>query len=145
MTETTGNPGTVVLAAANGFLGRSLAKALKAQGYRVVGLVRHGREADAPGCDALRVWDGRTLGDWAQALDGAAAVVNLAGRTVDCIKTPENRRQILESRVDSVRVIGQACRAVPTPPPVWLQAGTAHIIGDPIPEDTLCDDDTPPP
>lgn len=49
---------------------------------------------------------------------GAAAVVNLVGRSVDCRKTPENKRIILESRVGSCRVLGEAMRQVKEPPPV---------------------------
>ena len=89
-------------------------------------------------------WDGKTLGDWASTLDGAAGLVNLVGKSVDCRKTPGNVREITDSRVDSCRVLGEACRGVNNPPPVWLQCATAHIVGDPMPPDTLCDDTTPP-
>ncbi len=83
-----------------------------------------------------RFWDGRTLhpekkGDWAESLDGADAVVNLAGRTVNCIKTPDHCDEILRSRVESTRVLGEAMRSVSNPPPVWVQMSTAHLYGDP--------------
>lgn len=58
-------------------------------------------------------------------------MVNLAGRSVDCIKTPEHQDEILRSRVESTRVLGLAVRAIDQPPPVWVQMGTAHIYGDP--------------
>ena len=85
---------------------------------------------------AHTLWDGRTLndptlGDWASVLDGADAIVNLAGRTVNCIKTPDHQDEILRSRVESTRVLGAAMRAVSAPPPVWVQVSTAHIYGDP--------------
>jgi uncharacterized protein (TIGR01777 family) len=90
------------------------------------------------------VWDAKSLGEWSACLDGATAVVNLVGRSVDCRKTEENKRVILESRVQSCRVLGQAMSTVSRPPPVWIQSATAHIVGDPDPPDTICDETTPP-
>lgn len=78
-----------------------------------------------------RYWDGRNVGDWREELDGATAVVNLAGRSVDCIKTPDHQDEIYRSRVESTRCLGQAMRSLNQPPPVWVQMGTAHIYGDP--------------
>ncbi len=72
-------------------------------------------------------WDGRTLGPWSREVEGADAVVNLAGRSVNCRYTPENRRLILGSRVDSVRIVGESIAAAKRPPKVWLQASTATI------------------
>lgn len=72
-------------------------------------------------------WDGRTLGEWAAEIDGADVVVNLAGRSVNCRYTEENLKLMLDSRVDSTRVIGEAIAAAKSPPRVWLQASTATI------------------
>lgn len=83
-------------------------------------------------------WNGRTAGDWASCLEGSDAVVNLAGRTVDCIKTPDHRDEILRSRVESTAAIGRALRKLDRPPGVWVQMGTAHIYGDP--PTAVCDE-----
>jgi len=72
-------------------------------------------------------WDARTLGAWASEIDGADVVVNLAGRNVNCRYTPANRQAIMDSRVDSTRVIGQAIAKAKQPPRVWLQSSTATI------------------
>src|SRR5207247_2127081 len=72
-------------------------------------------------------WDGRTLGEWARELDGASALINLAGRSVNCRYNNRNRREILESRVDSTRVLGEAIARCNKPPQVWLNASTATI------------------
>ncbi len=85
-------------------------------------------------------WDGRTLGEWASHLEGAAALVNLAGRSVDCVKTPDHCDEILRSRVESTDVLGQALRRVQMPPPVWVQMATAHRYGDP--PEIVCDEDS---
>jgi len=74
-------------------------------------------------------------------LYGAAGLVNLVGRSVDCIKTPDHCDEILRSRIEATRVLGVACRAVASPPPVWVQMATAHIYGDP--PSVVCDEDSP--
>ena len=112
-------PPKLVLVGGNGFLGRHLHAHFQAVGYEVVSISRTG-----PG--DVR-WDARTLGPWAQALEGAAVLVNLAGRTVDCRYTPANRQQIIASRVESTTVLGAAVAACQQPPRVWLNSSTATI------------------
>jgi len=124
-----GITGRVVIAGGSGFLGISLASSLAEDGADVVILSRT-RPVDGPWRHAP--WDGRTVGDWAGEVDGAAGLVNLAGRTVDCIKTPDRRDEILRSRVESTRALGAAVAAASTPPPAWVQMSTAHIYGDPL-------------
>jgi len=115
----------VVLAGGNGFIGRLLAKNLVAGNYEVVVLTR----SPSPGETAIRQarWDGRTLGDWVGELEGASALVNLAGRSVNCRYNAHNRREILESRVQSTQVLGEAIARCRQPPQVWLNASTATI------------------
>lgn len=72
-------------------------------------------------------WDGRTLGPWVSAIERADAVVNLAGRSVNCRYTRENLRQMMDSRVESTRAVGQAIAECERPPRVWLNASTATI------------------
>lgn len=129
----------VVVTGGTGFLGQALAESLVRAGCAVVVVSRnrpvkpyHGRWLG---------WDGRSAGDWSKALDGAGAVVNLAGRTVDCRKTPDRCDEILRSRVDSVHAVGEALKRCDRPPAVWVQASTAHIYGDP--PDAVCDESAP--
>jgi len=114
----------VVIPGGSGQVGALLVRALHARGDEVVLLSR--TAGDAWG--ARRVaWDGRTLGAWASEIDGADVVINLAGRSVNCRYTADNRRAMLESRVDSTRVIGLSIAAAARPPRVWLQMSTATI------------------
>ncbi len=113
----------VVIPGGSGQVGTVLARALHAAGHEVVVLSR--RPLSAPW--RMTVWDARTLGDWTCELNGADAVIDLAGRSVNCRYTPENRRAILESRVESTRVVGEAIARSRRPPRVWLQAATATI------------------
>jgi uncharacterized protein (TIGR01777 family) len=72
-------------------------------------------------------WDGRHQGDWAREIDGADAVVNLAGRSVNCRYNKTNLQQMMDSRMDSTRAIGIAIESSAEPPRVWLQMSTATI------------------
>ncbi len=110
----------IVIPGGSGHLGTALTRSLRAAGHRVVLLSRN---VESPG----RLWDGRTLGDWVEELDGADVVINLAGRSVDCRYGARHRDEILRSRLDSTRVIGEAIISVARPPSVWLQASTATI------------------
>ncbi|HEX8149535.1 MAG TPA: TIGR01777 family oxidoreductase [Pyrinomonadaceae bacterium] len=128
MSEARVSKGRVVLAGGSGFLGRALAEAFERAGYEPVVLTRRVKKARSRVRQV--VWDGRTLGEWARELEGAAAVVNLAGRSVDCRHTPEHRREIVSSRVDSVEAVGRACAACAEPPKVLVQAASLAVYGD---------------
>jgi uncharacterized protein (TIGR01777 family) len=129
----------VVIAGGAGFLGHALARTLAQDGREVVILSR--RPAPAAGRVRTVVWDGRTVGDWATELEGAEAVVNLTGRSVACLYTPENKREIMDSRINSVRAIAQANARCAEPPPVLVQASSLAIYGDA--GDRVCDENAP--
>ncbi|MEM1422949.1 MAG: TIGR01777 family oxidoreductase [Planctomycetota bacterium] len=120
---------SVIIAGGSGFLGRSLARVLHEAGKRVVILSRSAPREEGPWEHAE--WDGRTVRAWAERLRTCDAIVNLAGRTVDCIKTPDHRDEILRSRVESTRALGEACAQEGVTPRMWVQMSTAHIYGDP--------------
>ena len=130
--------GRVVIAGGSGFLGTSLARHLTDRGWSVAILSRRPPK-DSPASHVP--WDARTLGEWCHVLDDAAGLINLVGRSVDCIKTPDHQDEILRSRIEATRVLGLAVRSVSVPPPVWIQMSTAHLYGDP--PETLCDEDSP--
>lgn len=113
----------IVLAGGSGDVGSILARAFHAAGHDVVVLSR--RQMSSPW--RVAVWDGRTIGPWAAEIDGSDVVINLAGRSVNCRYTERNKRAILESRVESTRVVGEAIAAARRPPATWLQASTATI------------------
>lgn len=119
----------ILIAGGSGFLGLSMAEAFSRGGAEVTILSRSVPTASGDWKHAR--WDGRHAGDWVPLIDGCDAIVNLAGRTVNCIKTPDHCDEILRSRVESTRVLGVAMRKVAKPPPVWVQMSTAHLYGDP--------------
>ncbi|MFD8225969.1 TIGR01777 family oxidoreductase [Streptomyces massasporeus] len=110
-----------VMPGGTGQVGTVLKRALSAAGHDVVVLSRH------PAGPGEVHWDGETPGPWAAEIDGSDVVVNLAGRSVNCRYTPANLRQMMESRVNSARVVGEAIAAAGRPPRVWLQMSTATI------------------
>lgn len=124
-----GNAPRIVIAGGTGFLGRSLAKHLLDRGNVVVILGRHARQVDQR--STFAVWDGRTVEDWVTHLNGAHALVNLVGRSVDCRKTPDHCDEILRSRVDATEALGRALGQVERRPAVCVQMSTAHRYGDP--------------
>ena len=118
----------IVIAGGSGFIGSALAREFSKRGYAVVVLTRAPRDRQD---DVREVsWDGRTPGEWSEELDGAEAVINLAGQYINCPHTPENLRALIASRVDSVNAIAAAIAKTKVPPRVWVQAGAIGFYGD---------------
>lgn len=113
----------IVIPGGSGQAGSILARAFHTRGDEVVVLSRSPKSVPW----RMVKWDGASAGPWTRELDGADVVINLAGRSVNCRYTPARRREMLESRVRSTRVIGKAIAAAKRPPRVWLQASTATI------------------
>ncbi|MFF8972755.1 epimerase [Streptomyces sp. NPDC014995] len=111
----------IVIPGGTGQVGTVLRRALTAAGHEVVVLSRRPAGPGEVG------WDGRTPGPWTEAVDGSDVVINLAGRSVSCRYTPANLRAMMDSRVHSARVVGEAIAEAARPPRVWLQMSTATI------------------
>lgn len=110
----------IVILGGTGQLGQVLKRDFERTGDQVVIIARSANEAD-------QQWDGKTLGAWANHFEKADVVINLAGRTVNCRYTKGNLAQMMDSRVDSTRVVGEAIRRAKNPPLLWLQMSTATI------------------
>ncbi|HYG53307.1 MAG TPA: TIGR01777 family oxidoreductase [Flavobacteriales bacterium] len=117
----------LIIAAANGFIGQELVTYFR--DYEIVALVRNIKpHFDSHGKKIRYVqWDGKTLGTWAQEFEGAKAVINLAGRSVNCRYNEKNKAAIFASRLDSTKIIGEAINQCKNPPWVWINAGSATI------------------
>lgn len=129
----------IVIAGGSGFIGTALAREFAGRGDDVIVLTRQSRARR----DRVRevVWDGGHPGDWMHFLEGAAAVVNLTGRSINCRHTPENLHGIIASRVNSVNALATALGQLTHPPRVWVQAGAVGFYGDA--KDKLCDETSP--
>jgi uncharacterized protein (TIGR01777 family) len=123
--------GRVLVSGASGFIGRALGRALRAGGYDVVGLTRLPEAAAGPsGETVFAVWDGRTALGWGHLVEGARAVVHLAGDSLaEGRWTGAKRERILRSRTDSGRAIVEAVRSAREKPGVLLQASAIGFYG----------------
>jgi uncharacterized protein (TIGR01777 family) len=119
------NTTRIILAGGSGLLGKALSRHFTDLGQEVVVLTRTPNQM-ANGVRKV-TWDGETLQQWTRELENAAAVINLAGRSVNCRYHTRNRREILESRIHPTRVLGEAIARCAKPPRVWLNASTATI------------------
>ena len=106
----------IVIAGASGFIGEYLVREMRKQGSRVQLIGRQG--ADASWSDPAAIID---------LLEGAALLVNLAGKSVNCRYTAANRTEILRSRIETTRRLAAAIRDCREPPALWINASTATI------------------
>ncbi len=111
----------IIIAGGSGFLGNALYQYYTAKGVLVKILTRNPKKAD----DVY--WDGKTLGAWKNELENATALINLAGKSVNCRYNKANKRAILSSRIDSTAILGSAVRACEVPPAYWFNSSTATI------------------
>jgi hypothetical protein len=116
---------TIVIVGANGFLGRVLSRYFLQKKWNVIGIARNQRGV-VEGVDYVE-WDGKTLGVWTEALEWVDVLVNLAGRSVNCRYGEKNRQVVLDSRVKTTHLLGEAVAECENPPKVWINSSTATI------------------
>lgn len=115
----------LIIAAGTGFLGQVLAQHFKDKAQEIIILTRGTAHADA---NIKYVhWDAKSLTGWEAELEGADAVINLAGKSVDCRYNEQNKNEIMASRVDSTVILGKAIARCTNPPQHWLNSSTATI------------------
>jgi uncharacterized protein (TIGR01777 family) len=119
----TARPLRIVIPGGSGQVGNILARHFHAQGHSVVVLCR----TTFPAPWRMVAWNSVSLDSWVRQLEKADVVINLAGRSVNCRYNSGNRREILESRIQSTRVLGEALKKVAHPPRLWMNASTATI------------------
>lgn len=116
---------TIVIAGGTGFLGKNLGLYFKSKGDQVIILSR-GEKKEENGI-IYEQWDGATKGIWSEWINKATIIINLTGKSVDCRYTDLNKQLIMNSRVDSTRLLGELISKSPTPPKLWINASTATI------------------
>lgn len=127
----------IVIAGGTGFLGTALIRAFRADGHRVLVLSRRPRHGDdrawSPGDPSAR--------SWMSVVDGADAVINLAGESIATRRwTDARKRALRESRVNATTALVDAIEAARQRPAVFLSASAIGIYGDrgdePLTEDS---------
>jgi uncharacterized protein (TIGR01777 family) len=136
----------VIITGGTGLIGRALTKHLLSGGYEVVVLSRDPARAHAlPSAAQVVRWDGRTADGWGDLVDGAEAIVNLAGASIGIPPLPwtaERKRRIRESRLNAGRAVVEAVRAAARRPRVVVQSSAVGYYGPR--GDDLVTEDTPP-
>ena len=130
-----------VLVGGSGFLGRGLRERLIGLGHHVT-VIGRSPDAEHRGWHHVQ-WDAENLGAWTDALEGADAIVHLAGKRVDCRPTKRNIDELTRSREGTVRLVGRALAQLTSKPPVWVQLSSLARFGDA--GDQIIDETTLPP
>ncbi|WP_437731268.1 TIGR01777 family oxidoreductase [Sorangium sp. So ce1335] len=135
---------TVLVTGGSGFIGRGLVKDLLARGDRVTVLTRDvGRtQAALPGARVVS-WTPDRPGSWFEELDGVDGVIHLAGESIVKRWTEEARREIVRSRIDTTRLMGEAIGKAKRKPGAFLCASAVGYYG-PQPGDRVLDEDAAP-
>ncbi len=119
----------IIIAGGTGFIGKVLATQLAKLDYEPVILTRNPKRFQGMG-RAIQ-WDAKHVTDnWLNEIEGACAIINLTGKNVNCRPGKANRAAILQSRIESVDLLGRAIRLVPHFPKCWIQAGSLAIYGN---------------
>lgn len=130
----------VVIAGGTGFIGQAITRRLLDRGDEVTVLSRRQASADTVG--RVVVWDGRSVGRWADELEGADAVVNTTGESIGVRPTRRNVARLIDSRVEPIRALRDAIERLATPPRTWIQTSAVGVFGDT--GDAELDELTPP-
>jgi uncharacterized protein len=109
----------VVLAGGTGFIGQYFERKFIEDGYDIAIISR--QEPHIHWHDRQRILE---------AIDGAALVINLAGRSVNCRYNEKNKKEIMNSRIDTTLIIGETIEKCKNPPPLWINSSTATIYRD---------------
>jgi uncharacterized protein (TIGR01777 family) len=117
----------IIIAGGSGFLGQTIIEYLNTPNTSFVVFTR--AASQVRGNVTYIHWDGKTIGNWCQELEGALAIINLTGKSVNCRYTEKNKREILDSRVDATAIIGQAIQHAKNPPATWINASSIAIFG----------------
>ncbi len=126
----------IIITAANGFMGEALVNYFS-KAHEVVAIVRKSMAFEnAKTC----IWDGKNIGDWADEIDGADVLINLAGKSVNCRYNEVTKSAIYASRLESTTILGKAIEVCKKPPKLWVNAASAtiyrHSLNDPMTEVT---------
>lgn len=113
----------IVLPGGSGQVGQLLARHFQERGHHVTVLTRGPYTASWQTVH----WDGANTGPWTEYLEGADAVINLSGRSINCRYTRENRRELYNSRIQTTQLLGRVIAGLVDPPRLWMNASAATI------------------
>ena len=115
----------MVIAAGTGFLGTVLIDFFK-ESYQEITVLTRGKSEQKNNIEYVH-WNAKSLTGWEKVLENTDVLINLAGKSVDCRYTPENKAAILSSRIDSTKVLNEAVLKCENPPKHFINSSTATI------------------
>jgi len=115
----------ILIAGGTGFIGRELVQHFEKQNHTVKVLGRNKKNSPK-----VITWDGKTVKNWRDDLKGTDVLINLTGKSVDCRYNEKNKKEIFDSRTDSIEVLEKSFEKINESPKVWIQASTATIYQD---------------
>lgn len=120
----------IVIAGGSGFIGEAISNHYLTNGYEVVVLTRG--ETQLKNNINYQHWDGKTVGEWKKTIDCAKALINLSGKSINCRFTDENKKALINSRVNTTKTLLEAVKGITTPPEIWLNAsaGAMYCAGE---------------
>src|SRR5512140_659777 len=120
----------IIIPGGSGLIGRALIPALAQDGHEVWVLSRNPQGVQLPGMARVSPWDGRTADGWVNLLEGAGAVINLAGDSIGSgVWTQEKKQRLRDSRVWAGKAIVEGLQQVRNKPQVLLQASAIGGYG----------------
>ncbi len=122
----------IILTGGTGFIGRALLRRFVADNHSVVLLTRNATGAQRLGSKSVRIveWDGKGSGDLTALVDGADAVINLAGEPIAAKRwTPRQKKKILASRLDATKAIVAAIAKAERKPSVLVNGSAVGYYG----------------
>lgn len=129
----------IIISGGTGFIGKQLVNSLAAEGHSLVLLTRNPSTAGPAASPnvTVRRWDGATLGDWSNEIDGADAVINFAGEPIAAKRwSASQKKRIIDSRINATRVIIEAMRRAARRPAVLVNASAVGFYGS-VPNDEV--------
>jgi uncharacterized protein len=136
----------IIITGGTGLIGRALTASLSADKHEVTLLSRRpDQPAGQPANVQMHRWDGKTSEGWGHLVDGADAVVNLAGESIGGTGflpprwTNALKQRIMESRRDAGAAVVEAVRAARNKPGVVIQASAIGFYG-PHADEVLTED-----
>jgi uncharacterized protein (TIGR01777 family) len=117
----------IIIFGGSGFVGLESAKYFKNAGHEVIIVSRSSKNSLT---FETWLWDGKTLGEWADKFQTSDVIINLAGYSINCVHNEKNRKLILDSRIDSVDILNKAISQSKTPPQLYIQAGSLAMFNN---------------
>ena len=128
----------IIIAGGTGFIGREITKYFGCENEiiiltRNIASATNNAFADFELPDSIQKnvkliqWNGKDTGEWSRELESCDIIINLAGKSVNCRYTERNKKEIFDSRTNSVKIIGLAIQQAVQPPKLWINAASATI------------------